>query len=106
MVRRREVQPSNRSANVSDEEYLGAAETKWDREADVSTMTVEERLEHRDKQGPKRSLMPIYGNEEHKNLIDAAAKITGLSKQKLIRKVLYEGLEREFGKNVPFLKDS
>lgn len=103
MVKKREPQQS-RTEPISDEDYLEAPAKKWDQEADAALMTVEERLEHREKQGPKRSLMPIYGNEEHKHLIDKAAKAAGVSKQKLLRDVLYEGLERRYGKDVPFLR--
>lgn len=103
MVKKREPQQA-RTEPISDEDYLEAPAKKWEQEADAALMSVEERLEHREKQGPKRSLMPVYGNEEHKNLIDKAAKAAGVSKQKLLRDVLYEGLEQRYGRDVPFIE--
>ena len=84
-------------------EYLEAPSREEAPGLSPEWMSEQERIEHREKAGPKRALMPIFGNEEHKHLIAEAARIEGVSKQALLRMVLYPELERRYGDQINFL---
>lgn len=102
MVRKRPVATPQLNER-SEEEYLEAPSREDSSLGSPEWMSVDERIQRREAGGAKRSLMPIFGNEEHKHLISEAAKIEGVSKQALLRMILYPELERRYGDQISFL---
>lgn len=102
MVRKR-TGATSPAAERTEAEYLDAPSRQDEGHPSPEWMSEQERIEHRENAGAKRALMPIFGNEEHKHLIAEAARIEGVSKQALLRMVLYPELERRYGAQINFL---
>lgn len=91
------INKREKNTYVDVENFIGGAEKdrSWN-----STNSLKDRITSRGS-GRKYTLTTLVGTEKQHDLLKYAAKKLGISQSEVIRRYLFESLEKDFGESLP-----